>query len=219
MFDKIKDATYVQKFQLLVSHQKEMLDTIKKDLKQEHLAQDRVVHKKYFGNRPLHRITLDELAAVYIPLLAESEQCGEFVASRWVFKHMEIYEFFSRKLEQLNADFEQLTELDPQFSHQITEEATAAFGPKATLIFCVLNSVIIRSADFQTLKSRAEKEEVSSEAIARPTGDGETRRVEQRYQRKLEGLERKYKSEVKALKSQIAHLSRRLAGEMCDSQR
>lgn len=210
MFDNIKEASYLQKFQLLAPYHRQMLETIKKDLKQEHLSQDKSVHKKYFGNRPLHRITIDELATVYSPLLLESEQCGEFVASRWVFKHMEIYEFFSRKLEQLDPNFEQLSELKPEFSHQLAEESAAAFGPKATYIFCVLNSVIIRAADFQSLQMRSDEESKNGLMKSGEESGGEIERLEQRYQRKFEGLDRRHQSEIKALKSQIAHLSRRL---------
>lgn len=211
MFDQIKDATYRQKMKILVPHHKEMLQSIKKDLKQEHLNHDKLAHKKHFGNRPLHRITSEDLFAVYIPLMLESEECGEFVASRWIVKHLEIYEFFSRKLESLNKNFDQLTQLEPDFSHQITKEAMEEFGARATLIFCVLNSVIISADDYQILDTNAEEKSPSKEPISQSLSEVQSRSLEQRYQRKFDGLERKWQSEVKALKQQVAQLSRQLA--------
>lgn len=215
MYDQIKDATYLQKMELLTPYHREILESVKKDLKQEHIGKDKSVHKQLFGNKPLHRIELEEMLTIYSPLLLSSEELGEFVSSRWVLKNIEIYEYFGQKLEQIESDFEQLTQIEETLARSIVEEAIGKFGAKATYFFCLLNSVVLPSGEFRILEERSKSAEHSgiektSDGSAKVWSEEQVRRLEERYRQKLAGMERKYSLEVLALKKHISHLSKKL---------
>lgn len=215
MYDQIKDATYLKKMELLTPYHREILESVKKDLKQEHISKDKSVHRQLFGNKPLHRIELEEMLAVYSPLLLSSEELGEFVASRWVLKNIEIYEYFGQKLEQVEGNFEELTQLDETFARTLVEEAIGQFGARMTYFFCLLNSVVLPSSEFHILEERSKSTEHSGTAKTSEVSDkvwskDQVRRLEERYRQKLAGMERKYSSEVAALKNHISHLSKKL---------
>lgn len=215
MFDQIKDATYLQKMELLVPYHREILDSVKKDLKREHIGKDKSAHKQLFKSRPLHRIELEELLTVYSPLLLTREDFGEFVASRWILKNIEIYEFFGKKLEQIEGNFDQLTQLDEAFARSTVQGAIEQFGPRATYFFCVLNSVVLPSGEFRILEELSKSAEPAQISANSENGQGSVfgeqhvRRLEERYRQKLAGLERRYSAEVAALKKHISHLSKK----------
>ncbi len=220
MYDQIKDAPFVEKLSQIEPYHREILDSIKKELKQEHLSSDRAAHKKLFGNKPLHRITLDELVQAYSPMLSRIEELGEFVASRWIFKHAEIYEYFSERLEKALGEFEHLTQLDAEFARELVREALEQFPASKVFCFCVLNSVVLPQQEFLFLEKRAKDTRVSADALPAEGASSqkmwpseEVQRLEQRYLKRIAGIERKFHNEVHHLKRQIAQLNRKVQSD------
>lgn len=220
VFAQIKDVPFTEKMRWLAPYHRELLDSVKKELKQEHLATDRAAHKKLFGNKPVHRISLDELVGAYSPMLTHFEELGEFIASRWIFKHAEIYEYFSEQLESSVGEFEHLHQLDAALARELVDGALALFSAREVFCFCVLNSVVLPPEEFLLLEQRAKEggapqpvssnEEPETQKLWRSE---EVERLEQRYLKRIAGLERKFHSEVAQLKRQIAALSRKVQGD------
>ena len=73
----------------------QILDTIKKDIKTDHLAVDKTFYLAHFGRRPINKLSIDEIFTVYEKeLLAGNQTLGEWVVNRWVFKHGDAYRHF-----------------------------------------------------------------------------------------------------------------------------
>jgi hypothetical protein len=219
----LKEMNYQKKFELLEPWFAHIIESVKKDIRQEHLAKDRQFTKNFFGNKPVIRITNEELVDVYNRLIKEGqEQIAEFVAVRWLLKHTELYNYFEHKLSKISPDFDKLEVLNDQDSQEILKGAIDEFGSVKSYLFTVFNSVVfpeshlsaLRSkaaeelSNFETAKVKAE-EAASIEELKKAFGI-EMQRVHDRYEKKISGLQKKYIQDTENLKKQISGLQRKL---------
>lgn len=222
------EATYKEKFALLEELIPSIVESIKKDLKNEHLKQDIPFARKYLQGKNLNKVDVADLSQAY-GLAIKSEEQGEtiaeFMANRWILKKSDLYYFFETKLSQINPDFTSITEIDEAKGSALVQEVIEAHGAVDAYIFAVLNSVAFKEKQFQTLKQAAEEElkcvsESQKVEQEKETGEAlirkhqiELSRMEDKYEKKLLGLQRKYLTDVEALKKQIATLHKKLAND------
>jgi hypothetical protein len=214
-----KDATYREKFAILKEWAPDWIDAIKKDLKSEHLRQDAGFARKYLPGKNLQKTSLEELVEGYSKAV-ESERVAEFMANRWMLKKSELYSFFERELAKINPDFDTIEEIDEAVARRMIEAASQEFGAGSTYLFSVINSVAFRREEFEALRNRAKEErrqpqpQISGDlkSIEELKRDFEQRllRIEDKYSKKIDGLERKYLRDTEMLKKQLAQLQRRL---------
>ena len=74
-----KDSTYQEKLKALKPFSENIIDLIKRDLKNEHLKKDYVFVKKYFPGKTPTRISNSEMAEGYF-LAIDDQEVGEKVA-------------------------------------------------------------------------------------------------------------------------------------------
>lgn len=204
---------------------RDVLGAIKKELKTEHLPGNRSFHQAHFANRPLQRITLEELMAVYErELLHGDEALGEWVTHRWVCKHGDVYQHFAERLTEISENFSQLQALSEEESRRVLAGASERFGPVTTYLFSLLNGVVFPTTIMETLRqeaslykqqeAHAEEERIDEKnrQSLQEQHERQLRRLQEKYEGKLSGLEKKYQLDTDALKQQIRSLQRRLAG-------
>jgi hypothetical protein len=201
----------------------QVLAVIRKDIKTDHLGSDPVFYKSYFGNRPQNRLTADEITAAYEKeLLKGNEGLGEWVVNRWVFKHGDLYSHFAERLSAIHTDFAQIQQLNEAESEEILRGATAAFGAVPVYLFSVLNGVVFPETVLERLSKEADLEfkaqkleEASQEekqsldqVIARH--QREMNRLNEKYENRLAGIQKKYATDTEALKKQVRSLQQKL---------
>lgn len=220
----LKDTTYQQKFAMLNFCFPLLIEDVKKELKNDHLKKDLPFLRAHFAGKPLNKIGVEEMVPVYSTLLVEgNEALGEFVATRWLLKHSEIYELFEKELTTAAPNFAELVELERPLSERLVGLSQKEFGAVDTYLFSVLNAVVFPKDIFEKLKSAAEKElETRREAAQeeeecrsldqlKQQHESLMTRMENRYEKKLQGLEKKYLQDVETLKNQVRNLQRKLA--------
>lgn len=222
----LKNATYQQKFSMLNRWIPDIIESIKKDLKNEHLKKDWGFVKQYFPGKNPSKLTHEELAEAYSHAIANSEnaeELAEFIVNRWLLKHSDLYYYFEQELGKINPNFNEIEELDRQQSLDMMERAIGEFGAPRTYLFCVLNSVVFPKDVYEELNSRAEKsvkEAVQQAAVAKEQQsvadmqrnyEQQIARLTDKYEKKLQGLQKKYVADVDSLKKQVSTLQRKLA--------
>lgn len=218
---------YKDQFQDIAQWMPLIMEAAKKDLKNEHLKKDPGFLKKYFSHNNIAKISTEELSEAYLKAFRdeqETDSLGDFITSRWLLKHSEIYEFFERVLSKINPDFASITQLDDAQSTSIINEAVQQFGAINTYLFSILNGVVFTEASLQDLKARAKNEEmtkceeekrqqeVKSFESLKHNHAQEIARLTDKYEKKLSGLQKKYMIDVDCLKKQLANLQRKLQG-------
>jgi|GEM_PF-719177 len=217
-------TTLKEKFATLKSWMPAIIDSIKRDLKNEHLKTDFVFIKKYLNNKSPQKLGVEGLAHGYSQAIAEDEkgeQIAEFMVNRWLLKHADIYHLFEKELSAINPNFDSIESLKPEQARPLIEKSVEAYGARDTFLFAALNSVALQPAEYKFLKERAEKE-VEQQVVTqikqnekKSMEDLEKRhalemnRVIDRYEKKVAGLESKYNRDTEALKKQIAILQRK----------
>ncbi len=221
----LKNATYVQKFALLQNWLPNIIESVKKDLKQEHLRRNPAFIRQYFDVKNLNKIGVESMSRAYgTALQAGDEAVGEYIAARWLLRNTDIYDFFEVQLREIAPNFAELEELQPEQGSRLMQRSIEQFGAIPTYLFSVLNSVVFDSATLQQLTALAEKEredrlsEEKGEAEA-ITGEAAMRalelelsRTKDKYEKRIAGLERKYLQDTETLKREVARLQRKLAG-------
>lgn len=222
-----KNATYKEKFADLQEWMPDMIEVVKKDLRNEHLKKDYFFIKKFLSSKNINKITTEELAEAYQKAIQEEEQgenLAEFITSRWLLKNTELYEFFERELTGINPDFTSLEEIQPSQAQKLIDASISQFGAAQTYLFSVLNSVVFPKETFNLLKEKAKKhrnvQQEESNAVSETRNkekmqrdfELEMARMEDRYEKKLSGLQKKYLTDVENLKKQVAQLQRKLQG-------
>ncbi len=223
----MKNSTYKEKFAILKSWNPKILDTIKKDLKNDHLKNDIQFSKAFFPGKNIAKLTPEELAEGYQRAFEESEHVesiGEFISSRWLIKNSDLYHFFADKLTLINPNFNEIEELSKNDSNAILKEGNEQFNAEDLFIFSLLNSVAFPKEIFTELQHQAKtaavknKEADEAEEIERSL-DKITRhhemlfaRMVDKYEKKLSGLEKKYHQDVEGLKKQVSRLQKQLNG-------
>jgi hypothetical protein len=211
------------KFQSIQIWIPSILGAIKKEIRTDHLASSPAFARAHFGNRPLNRLTTEEIFKVYEKeLLAGQEDLSEWVVNRWVFKHGDIYQHFAERLGEIQPDFGNIERLDEGQSEQILAGAPEAFGALQVYLFSYLNGVVFPEKVFAHLRALAEKEErerqvklqqeeeSQSMAEALESAKRECLLLQQKYEAKMAGLMKKYTTDVEALKKQIRSLQQQL---------
>lgn len=224
----LKNTTYKDKFAMLDSWVPLIIETVKRDLKSEHLKNDMAFVRHYFPGKNPAKLSGDEMAPAYSHAIAtaeKSEELAEFIANRWLLKNGDLYHYFERELSKLNPDFGELETLDKSTATKMMEEAVQQFGPIDTYLFCVLNSVVFPEETFKTLGQRAKShvvtqkeaeerhhQEASGEALKR-NYELHIARLTDKYEKKILGLQKKYIQDVDTLKKQVTALQRKLSGQ------
>lgn len=222
----IKDATYKEKCTMLKSWMPQILETVKKDLKNEHLKNDYKFTKIYLPGKNLNKLTTEDLVEAYIKAIEEeekAEEIAEFIINRWLIKNTELYDYFEKALLKISPDFTQLKEIDAARSQEMIEGAISLFGSPRTYLFAVMNSVVFPKETFEKLDKRAkedhkkeQKEEViKQEKIAYESMQShyeeQMARLTDKYEKKLQGLQKKYLIDTEGLKKQIVALQKKLS--------
>jgi hypothetical protein len=203
-----------------------ILESIKKDLRQEHLKNDVAFAKKYFAGKNVHKASNQELADAYMCALNEEngKEIAEFIAHRWIFKNSEMYQYFEEHLSVINPNFSEIKELSEQDENGLITKAVGEFGPLRTYLFSEINCVAfsenaLRKLQEQSRQDCARKETQLREETERRSYDElifahnqEIARLTDKYEKKLSGLQKKCIHDVEFLKKQVAQLQRKLAG-------
>jgi hypothetical protein len=221
----LKDTTYQQKFAMLKSWMPVVADAIKKDLKNEVSRQNSQFVKAYFGSKNASKLTAEELSEGYIRAIAEHENgevIAEWIGQRWLLKKPDLYGFFEKKLSAINPQFDQIEEIEPVKAKEIISEAIKQFGAPDTYIFSVINAVVFSKNQFDELahaasthvqhkaaEMQSSAEEKSTEKLIQ-NYELQIARLTDKYEKKLQGFERKYLCDTEGLKKQIGALQKQL---------
>lgn len=200
-----------------------ILISIKKDIKTDHLSIDKSFFKKHFGSRPANKLTQEEIFAVYEKeLLAGNPELCEWAVNRWVFRHGDIYRYFADRLSGIDPDFQKIESIEDGQAEAIISPAIESFGATATYLFSRLNGVVFSSRIFERLhqaalketemKRASEEQKILDESIdqMKARHQRELGRLQEKYEDKLAGVQRKYANDVEALKKQIRSLQQRV---------
>lgn len=221
----LKDSTYKEKFALLKKWMPIIVDSVKRDLKNEHLKRDWGFVKQYFPGKNPHKLTAEELSEAYTHAIETSENAedlAEFVSNRWLLKHSDLYYYFEKELIKVSPNFSELEHLEKDISLQIMDNAIQHFGALHTYLFCVLNSVVFPKETYDILGQRAEdsvkaakieaaaNSELQSFEDMKRSYEQQIARLTDKYEKKILGLQKKYAVDVDALKKQVAQLQRKL---------
>ncbi|MBS0623457.1 MAG: hypothetical protein JSS62_02430 [Verrucomicrobia bacterium] len=215
----LKEMGYQEKIEWLKPWLVSIIEVVKKDLKQEHLMKDRGFCRRYFLGKGPHQVTSTEMAQAYATdIAAGNVGLGEFIATRWLIKNTDIYDFFSEQLQALNPDFDQLELLDEKLGLKLMEESVKAFGATRTYLFSVLNSVVFSSEIFKELRQLAEMEtqkklQQEEELLVEKNLEGlqkrhqrEVQSLKEHNEKQLNGMRKKYLKDTELLKEQIRRL-------------
>jgi hypothetical protein len=223
-----KNATYKEKFSALNSWMPKIVNSIKKDLLNEHIKRDMMFVKEYFAGKNIAKLTAEDLASAYSHRLENgenSEDLGEFISNRWLLKHTDLYHFFETELSKISPTFQELDLLEKKDAIKLMEAAIAQFGAPKTYLFCMLNSVVFPEDVYADLSKKAEKSAKEQELEEAKQQETETfersmrgyedqiARLTDKYEKKIQGLQKKYTVDVEGLKKQLATLQRKLAGK------
>lgn len=222
-----KETTHKQRLHQLKDWMPLIIETVKKDLKAEHLKKDFVFIKKYLNGKNIHKAENQELTEAYIRAIDEldnGDQIAEFIANRWIFRNSDMYHLFEQFLSAINPNFSEITALTDAQANELIKRSSEDFGYPNTYIFALLNEVAFTPHQFEKLDemskkakkeadkiAKIEKETLSQEALHR-SHEEEVARLKDKYEKKLLGLQKKYTTDVEMLKKQVANLQRKLAG-------
>jgi polyhydroxyalkanoate synthesis regulator phasin len=220
-----KEATYKQKFADLKEWIPLLIDSVKKDLRNEHLKKDIYFVKRFLSSKNIHKVTTEELVEAYEKAIQEEEkgeELAEFITSRWLINNSELYNFFEEQLSKINPDFASIEVMSAPQAQALIKASVDQFGAPQTYLFSVLNSVVFPKESFQSLRAQAvkdheENEKETKQALEHLSGEQmrkeferEIARLTDKYEKKLSGLQKKYVNDIDALKKQVAQLQRKI---------
>lgn len=220
----IDELPYKNKFELLSPWNKEMIVSIKKEVKTELTKKDSILTQRLFDRKKVDKLSMDEMAALCIHKVIETgdEELGEWIVSRWVFKHAEIYQFFAQELSAINPKFDEIEVIELSKEKFLLTYAIEHFGAIDSYIFCVLNSVVLSKEAEQSLKAKAEEElrekkareekmaPVLSMEEVKQKYEAEILKLTDKYEKRLLGVARKHQVDVEGFRKQISQLQRKL---------
>ena len=159
--------SHTEMFRLLAPWHPRIFAAVKKDVRNEHLKLDKAFYKVHFGNKVLIRLTVDDLLSVYPAVIAKGhEKLAEFIANRWILRHIDVYNFFESKLKAINPQVEKIVLIDEEAATRIIDEAVRLFGAEDSYIFCIFNQVAFSTLQLERLRSGAEDESRTAEPVA-----------------------------------------------------
>lgn len=219
----LKNATNQDKWKLLNEWLPYLTKIIKADLKNDHLKLDPVFAKKFFPGKNINKMTPEELAQGYKQAVQQEQNGDEivdFMFNRWLLKNSEIYQFFEEFLQRVHPTFTELELLENEVAEPLMEASVSRFGAVPTYMFAVVNSVVFPEKIYVQLRGLAEKmapvdasinlDHKDTVAEVRKACEEELARLTDRYEKKLQGLQKKYIVDTDALKKQISMLQRKL---------
>lgn len=201
----------------------QILESIKKEIRRDHLGSDRHFHKTHFGTNPLSKISFEEIVSVYERELLEGrEELVAWVINAWVFKHGDLYKHFAERLSEVSPSFSELVSLTEEQEKRVLDGAVERFGVTNVYLFSRLNGVVFSDLLFDRLYQEAfrarengkkeeqerEVQEAHEQMVARLMS--EKTRIQERYEDRLAGVQRKYTTDIEALKKQIRSLQQQL---------
>ncbi|MBS4169228.1 hypothetical protein [Parachlamydia sp. AcF125] len=222
-----KDATYKEKLAILKNWMPQIIEPLKKDLRNDHLKNDWEFFKRYFPSKNFNKLTVEDFVSAYTQAMEEveakrAEEIAEFIANRWLMRNSELYEFFEGRLTQINPNFQEIEELSSEQSQEILGKALIQFGAFRTYVFSILNSVVFPQGVYEELRKKADqhvdqalkqqeldKQERSLAAI-KDFYEQQMARMQDKYEKKLSGMQKKYLQDVESLKKQISALQRKV---------
>lgn len=200
-----------------------ILSSIKKDIKTEHLPKDKSFYKTHFGNRPLNKLTQEEIFAAYEKeLLQGNPDLSEWVVNHWVFKNGDLYRHFAERLSAINPNFQEIQFLTSEQAGAVLAGTEEKFGAAATYIFARLNGVVFSDEIFDLLYQAAIQETESQKRAQEQKNEQESMdqlharhqrelsRLQEKFEDKIFGIQRKYSADVDALKKQIRSLQQQI---------
>lgn len=220
----LKETGYQEKFELLRPWLADIIDVVKKDLRNEHLKIDKEFCRRYFLGKNFIHVPLQEMADAYYRDIHDGNVgLGEFIASRWLLKNTDVYGFFEKVLKTVSDDFDELEELPEEIAAPLLKGAVSEFGATRTYLFSVLNSVVFPEAVYDGLRKLAleETEKMRQEAETVQVAESleamqkrhsrEMSAMSDRYEKKLNGLQRKYLRDMEIMKKQVSRLQKKLS--------
>jgi hypothetical protein len=156
----IKELSYKNKFELLALWNKEIIQAVKKEIKTECVKKDSLIAPKLCDRKLVDKLSFEEMTMICLNKITEGgdEELGEWVTSRWVFKHAEIYQFFAQELSAINPKFDEIEAIEPDKENKLLQMAIEQYGASNSYIFCVLNSVVFSEKAYAGLRAAAEVE-------------------------------------------------------------
>jgi len=152
------EPTYTQKFSELSPWFTQIFTSVKNDLRDEHLKIDKNFFKRNFPGKVINKLEVQDLIQVYSKLIAKGfEELSEFIANRWLLRHLEIYNFFEEELKKTHERFDQVEVLEEAIARPLMEEAMQKFGAPDAYIFSILNCVAFPHSILNELKLHAAK--------------------------------------------------------------
>lgn len=211
----LKDASYKEKFKLLNDWLPHIFETVKRDVKNDHLKKNPTFLKKYFQLKNINKMTTEDIVKGYDLALQtdeNAEEIAEFLANRWMLKNTEVYNFFEEKLRKIYPNFTEITEIDQQNASTLMHEGIQHFGAQRVYLFSVINSVVFPQNILQQLQQKAtdERQHPSTHKDENCSLQLQLARITDKYEKKLLGLEKKYLQDIGNYKKQIAQLQRKL---------
>ncbi len=215
----LKESGYQEKFEMLQPWLVEIIDGVKRDLKNEHFRKDPGFCRRYFMGKNPNQVGSEEMAVAYAKEVREGNVgLGEFIATRWLLRNTDLYGFFEERLSKIDEQFEHLDTLDEKMSLELMNEAVHSFGAKKSYLFSVLNSVVFPKSVYDRFRTLALEE--SQSAARKENEEAESRSLEalqkrhareiaaitDRYEKKLSGLQRKYLNDMEKARKEISSL-------------
>ncbi len=213
----ISKSQYKIKIDLLSPFLEELCKGIKKEIRQEFIQKG--LFKKSESN-----VEWKEVAQFFYKKIVEEgdENVGEWLASSWVCKNGEIFQHFHEELSLIDKQYENLVGIPLELEQKIKDLSVSKFGFLRVYLFCVLNSVVFSSEVFESLR-KAALEEVSSskeslEAARKISSveelekvfELEKKKIEEKYEKRMQGVLKKYQIEVDGYRKQIGQLQKKL---------
>ena len=152
----INEESFRSKIQKLQPWFGRLVEEIKKEVKAELLRQYPKIYQRHFSRMHFVKCSAKDLAGPLLQeVLAGDEELGEWLASRWIVKNSDMFQFFAEWLMKINPDFEKIERLDDNQGTALLKAATERYGAQKTYLFSVLNSVAFSPALFDSLAALA----------------------------------------------------------------
>lgn len=203
-----------------------IVESVKKDLKNEHLKNDWQFCKQYLPGKNVSKVTVEEMVDAYGNALENSENAealAEFISNRWLLKNCELYNYFEANLSRISPNFTELETIDEASSREIVRGAVEQYGAMKTYLFSVINSVVFPKEVYNELGQKAKTDEerriveectlhekLSLEELQKDH-ELQIARLIDKYEKKLTGMQKKYTQDTESLKKQIINLQRKMA--------
>jgi hypothetical protein len=210
----ISKSQYKNKIEVLAPFLEYICQGIKKEIRQEFIQK---------GALP-KGLESKEVSQFFYKKVVElgDEKVGEWLASSWIYKNGEIFQSFHEELSLIDSQYEKLEKFPVEAERELLATSVLKFGALRVYLFSVLNSVVFSQESFDKL-SKGALEELSS--LSNPLDEVkkslsveelqasfevEKRKLEEKYEKRLQGALKKCQLEVEGYRKQIGQLQKKL---------